>query len=428
MSCKVGAAGLGIGTRDPRFNMRRNALTAHLFPTLSFAVVAILLTASPGTAGPGCKLGISFRSADAYGLQVEIVGVLPGSPAEKAGLRSGDQLIMVGNVPAFGAESTQKILAAIEATPCGEAIRVMFRRNGIPMTTDIKLVAWETPDADSKGRAPASGAPVQAEAVSAPKAVEANPSAPTPEAVAVGTAALQAVLDATPKMVADASRLAIGGRHQMQTGTFWRAVERPADYPAPADKLRIFPLSMESVLQAREEAEHFKKVTRVKFEEGYYLGRTNFEGELGRKMASSLLTGVEIGGATLSFYFLTPYSEARYRFYQAKQQFENLTAEDQVKDLGALNSVLIVVLQDADAERLAGNLAGFGSFVYNKLLTKVVVKRGETVYQPLGNQGAGWLFPMDVFGGTDDLEVIAVSSDNRHATVVIRASDFDSFH
>jgi membrane-associated protease RseP (regulator of RpoE activity) len=408
--------------------MLRNALTALLFPTLPVTVVTILLTVSPVTTGPGCKLGVSFRPADAYGLQVEIVGVMPGSPAEKAGLRSGDQLIMVGNVPAFGAESTQKIVAAIEATPCGEAIRVMFRRNGIPMATDAKLVAWEPSDADSKGSAPSSGSSSEAEIVSEPKTVDVDPNAPTPEAVVVGAAALQAALEAAPEIAAGASRRAIGANSQMQTGTFWRTITRPADYAALPDKSKIFPLTMETALQAREEAENLKRVTRVEFEEGYYLGRANFEGELGRKMVSSLLTGVQIGGSTLSFYLMTPYSEARYRFYQAKKQFEKLSPEDQVRELGALNTVCVIVLQDADVERLAGNLAGFGSLVYNKVLTKVVVRRGETVYQPLGNQGAGWLFPMDVFGGMDDLEVIAVSSDNRHAIVTISATDLESFH
>jgi len=124
---------------------------------------------------------------------------------------------------------------------------------------------------------------------------------------------------------------------------------------------------------------------------------------------------------------MTPFSEARYRFYQSKQQFEILSPEEIVKELGRVKSAYIVVLQNADVERLAGNLAGFGSLVYNKLITKVVIRRGLTVYQPLGNNGAGWAFPMEVFGGTDDLEVVAVSSDNRHATVVMATSDLDSY-
>src|SRR6266850_227450 len=100
-----------------------------------------------------------------------------------------------------------------------------------------------------------------------------------------------------------------------------------------------------------------------------------------------LLDG-EAYGATLSFYLMTPFSEARYRFYQSKQQFEILSPEEIVKELGRVKSAYIVVLQNADVERLAGNLAGFGSLVYNKLITKVVIRRGLTVYQPLGNNGA----------------------------------------
>jgi S1-C subfamily serine protease len=41
-----------------------------------------------------------------------VVEVLPGSPAERAGLRAGDILLSVGEQPVANAESLQKLLFA----------------------------------------------------------------------------------------------------------------------------------------------------------------------------------------------------------------------------------------------------------------------------------------------------------------------------
>jgi len=356
-------------------------------------------------------------------MQIVLAAVVPDSPAEKAGLRAGDQLMMVGNIPAFGAKSMEEIAGSMNSTPCGEIVRVMFRRNGIPTSVDIQLETAGQVTSHQNGEHPAATPNDERMPGSAVKPIEADPSSPPPEAIVAGMAALQAALDASPKVVADATNRpstevsGLGSRINL----FEALV--PTDYPPFPEHTKILPLTIEQARLCRDEADHLKKIKPVQFPQGYFLDRANFEGETGRKFASSLLVGTEVGGATLSFYLLTPYSEARFRFYQAKKQFEKLTAEDVVKDLEHANTAVVVVLQNADVERLAGNLAGFGSLVYNKLITKVVIKRGEIIYQPLGNEGAGWAFPLGVFGGDEYLEVIAVSSDNRHATVTITPSD-----
>jgi len=383
--------------------------------------VWLLWVPAQSLAGENCKLGVQVK-AHQFGMQIVVEGVDSGSPAEKAGLRRGDQLLMVGNVATFGTKSIEEMKSALDATPCGEVIRVMFRRNGIPQTVDIQLGS-----AGEQDSAKEPGSATSPTGIASAKPVDVDPNSPSPEAVAVGMAALQAGLGATQNMVADASAQARTSAPSSSDVLNWFSSPVPSDYPPYAEPPRILPLSSERARECSEEVQHLKKLKPVEFPQGYSLGRASFEGEAGRRFATALLAGVEVGGAPLSFYLMTPYSAARYRFYQAKKQFESLAVEDVTRDLGPIDTAIVVVTQDADVERLAANMAGFGSLVYNKLITKVVVKRGEIVYQPLGNQGAGWAFPLQVFAGEDDLEIIAVSSDNRQATVILTPSELDSY-
>jgi len=191
--------------------------------------------------------------------------------------------------------------------------------------------------------------------------------------------------------------------------------EIPDDYPDLPPGGFLKPIDDALVQAARSAAVSVRADTNEELPRGFYLGRKNFEGEGKKKFWTSAVTGVQVGKAELRFYLITPYSEARHRFYEAAKQFEELTTADVVDSLRSMKYAYVVPLQNAAAENLAANLTGFGSLTTNTYV--VVIRRGSQVFQPIGNNGAGWAFPLEVFDYGADFEIVAVSVDNLHAVL-----------
>ena len=84
-------------------------------------------------------LGVELEP-DAKEDAVRITKVLPGSPAERAGLRAGDSLLKIGGdeVPDLKAAR----LAVIEVEP-GDKLQVMVRRDGGAVPLEVTIVAGE---------------------------------------------------------------------------------------------------------------------------------------------------------------------------------------------------------------------------------------------------------------------------------------------
>ena len=77
-------------------------------------------------AGPsgGPKLGLLVRSASGG---LEVGGIRPGSPAERAGVRSGDLVETVNSQPVRAAEDLERLA---RATPPGQPVRIVVHRDG----------------------------------------------------------------------------------------------------------------------------------------------------------------------------------------------------------------------------------------------------------------------------------------------------------
>src|SRR6185295_8891009 len=138
MDTEARTGGIRSLSRERRIRIRPGVLQFRFEAVLLIGWVWLLWVPAQSLAGENCKLGVQVK-AHQFGMQIVVEGVDSGSPAEKAGLRRGDQLLMVGNVATFGTKSIEEMKSALDATPCGEVIRVMFRRNGIPQTVDIQL-------------------------------------------------------------------------------------------------------------------------------------------------------------------------------------------------------------------------------------------------------------------------------------------------
>jgi putative serine protease PepD len=65
-------------------------------------------------------------------------GILPGSPAEKAGLRGGDIVIALDGKPITGPE---ELIVTVRSKNVGDVVTVTYTRNGVERTVSVTLIA-----------------------------------------------------------------------------------------------------------------------------------------------------------------------------------------------------------------------------------------------------------------------------------------------
>jgi putative serine protease PepD len=65
-------------------------------------------------------------------------GILPGSPAEKAGLRAGDVVIALDGQ---SINSPEELIVAVRSRNVGDLVRVTYVRNGSEKTVSLTLIA-----------------------------------------------------------------------------------------------------------------------------------------------------------------------------------------------------------------------------------------------------------------------------------------------
>jgi putative serine protease PepD len=65
-------------------------------------------------------------------------GILPGSPAEKAGLRGGDIVIALDGKPISGPE---ELIVSVRSKNVGDVVTITYKRNGVERTVSVTLIA-----------------------------------------------------------------------------------------------------------------------------------------------------------------------------------------------------------------------------------------------------------------------------------------------
>jgi predicted metalloprotease with PDZ domain len=88
------------------------------------------------------RLGIS-SAPDSTGA-VRVMEVLPGSPAARAGVQPGDQLVSVGEVPVNDVTFTSRFRQLYGGRPAGSALPLVIRRGNISMTLSSTLTYAQT--------------------------------------------------------------------------------------------------------------------------------------------------------------------------------------------------------------------------------------------------------------------------------------------
>jgi C-terminal processing protease CtpA/Prc len=83
------------------------------------------------------QAGIGVRIAGSE--PVVIVAVYGGSPADKAGILPGDELLAVNDVASSNASA---VTAAMSHHPAGEPVRLTIRRDGADQTVTVEPEEW----------------------------------------------------------------------------------------------------------------------------------------------------------------------------------------------------------------------------------------------------------------------------------------------
>jgi len=65
-------------------------------------------------------------------------GILPGSPAEKAGLRGGDIVTALDGKPISGPE---ELIVGVRSKNVGDVVTITYKRNGVEKIVSVTLIA-----------------------------------------------------------------------------------------------------------------------------------------------------------------------------------------------------------------------------------------------------------------------------------------------
>jgi S1-C subfamily serine protease len=69
---------------------------------------------------------------------VRLTGTVPGSPAEKAGMKAGDTIVRVGSAPVGNLKDFSEILKTLQP---GNRVSVTFVRDGAEHTIETEVIA-----------------------------------------------------------------------------------------------------------------------------------------------------------------------------------------------------------------------------------------------------------------------------------------------
>lgn len=118
---------------DPLARHARNILLLALLLMLSCA--GALTTRALAADNPG---SIGLQVVPLAGGELVVQKVLPGSPAEKAGIRPGDMIVQIGRTPLAGSDFAEVVARQLWGKE-GSVVDIFYLRPGQPGRASVKL-------------------------------------------------------------------------------------------------------------------------------------------------------------------------------------------------------------------------------------------------------------------------------------------------
>lgn len=191
----------------------------------------------------------------------------------------------------------------------------------------------------------------------------------------------------------------------------------PPDYPIIKTKTTLRMLTETTLKEAKAEIGKVDSFQREANRYGYLLGSKGYN-----DFAAKFWLGIASGKTDIEYTLITPYSAVRYEFWRANKQFkpvDNVALDYYMnhKDIVCL----VIAPKDAANQNFMESYCGYIARKYEAAISNVVIRKNGEVFQSVLRNGDKWYFPIHLFVGTEEMEVIAVDSDNEQKVLKVSA-------
>jgi len=149
---------------------------------------------------------------------------------------------------------------------------------------------------------------------------------------------------------------------------------------------------------------------------------TNFKGEGTRGFLSELLIGTKIKKPEVRLYFSTPKSLLQDDVFKRLSTFEDLDRTALLASYGRMNLFLVIPDVTGNLERTVSGAVGSRMSQQNTAVIRVVIKDGEKIIRPVGQNTEGFWFPMNAIPADHSVDMIVVDIEGAQAIFEITAN------
>jgi hypothetical protein len=148
---------------------------------------------------------------------------------------------------------------------------------------------------------------------------------------------------------------------------------------------------------------------------------TNFKGEGARGMMSELFLGTKVKKPEVRLYFATPKTVLQDDVFKRISTFEDLDKSALLASHGKMNMIRVIPDVTGDVERTISGAVGSRMAQQNTAIIRVVIKDGEKIIRPVGQNTEGFWFPMNAIPADRPVDLIVVDFEGAQAIFEITA-------
>lgn len=148
---------------------------------------------------------------------------------------------------------------------------------------------------------------------------------------------------------------------------------------------------------------------------------TNFKGEGARGMMSELFLGTKVKKPEVRLYISTPKTVLQDDVFKRISTFEDLDKSAILASYGKMNMIRVIPDVTGDVERTISGAVGSRMAQQNTAVIRVVIKDGEKIIRPVGQNTEGFWFPLNAIPADRPVELIVVDFEGAQATFEITA-------
>lgn len=178
----------------------------------------------------------------------------------------------------------------------------------------------------------------------------------------------------------------------------------------------IKPVDGDTIDKMITESKHMKKPIGPRLYD-----YTNFKGEGARGVWTELFLGTKVKKPEVHLYFSTPKTVLQDDVFKRISTFEDIDKSAILASYGKMNLIQIIPDVTGDVERMISGAVGSRMAQQNTAVIRVVIKDGENIIRPVGQNIDGFWFPMNAIPADHSVDLIVVDFEGAQATFEITA-------